>query len=121
MKITVHTLGVIKEAKIDLKPLTIFVGPNNNGKTWLAYTLVGIFGPYGFSKYIKEYLKSYEEGIPGVYPLLEKTVEQVLKNGSATIDLVRFIGESGETYFNKIAESTQSWMSHFMSTERRKN
>jgi predicted ATPase len=39
MKVTVRNLGVIKEAEVDLKPLTIFVGPNNAGKTWLAYTL----------------------------------------------------------------------------------
>ncbi len=39
MKTTVRNLGVISEAEIELKPLTIFVGPNNTGKTWLAYTL----------------------------------------------------------------------------------
>ena len=43
MKITVRNLGVIKEAEVDLKPLTIFIGPNNSGKTWLAYTLANIF------------------------------------------------------------------------------
>jgi predicted ATPase len=42
MKVTVRNLGVIKEAEVDLKPLTIFVGPNNAGKTWLAYALTGV-------------------------------------------------------------------------------
>ena len=36
MRITVHNLGVLKEATIDLKPLTVFIGPNNSGKTWLG-------------------------------------------------------------------------------------
>ncbi len=52
MKIKVYNLGIIKEANIDLKPLTIFIGPNNSGKTWLAYILAGIFGVTGFSEYL---------------------------------------------------------------------
>ena len=43
MKLEIRNLGVIEEAKIDIKPLTVFVGPNNAGKTWLAYTFSGIF------------------------------------------------------------------------------
>ena len=44
MKIKVSNLGPLQgPAEFDLKPLTIFIGPNNAGKTWLAYTLAGIF------------------------------------------------------------------------------
>ena len=32
MKVSVRNLGVIKEAQIDLKPLTVFIRPNNAGK-----------------------------------------------------------------------------------------
>ena len=39
MKIKIRNLGPIRdEAVFELKPLTIFIGPNNSGKTWLAYT-----------------------------------------------------------------------------------
>ena len=44
MKVTIQKLGMIRKAEIDLRPFTIFIGPNNAGKTWLAYTLAGIFG-----------------------------------------------------------------------------
>jgi predicted ATPase len=37
MKLEILNLGVIEKAEIDIKPLTLFVGPNNAGKTWLAY------------------------------------------------------------------------------------
>ncbi|TMC17670.1 MAG: hypothetical protein E6J34_18270 [Chloroflexi bacterium] len=69
MKVTISHLGAISEANIDLKPLTIFVGPNNAGKTWLAYTLASLFGPFGYKNCYEEYLKNYDEEAPGLYPL----------------------------------------------------
>jgi predicted ATPase len=44
MKIGLKNIGTVKEAKIDLdKNLLIFCGPNNSGKTYVAYTLYGIY------------------------------------------------------------------------------
>ena len=72
MKVTFHNLGVISEAEIDLKPLTVFVGPNNSGKTWLAYALAGIFGSYSFMQYLKASVE--EEGFPESYPPLNNAI-----------------------------------------------
>ena len=36
MKLHVKHFGPIKEAQVDIKPLTIFVGPSNSGKSYLA-------------------------------------------------------------------------------------
>lgn len=36
LKINIENFGPITKAKINLKPLTIFVGPNNSGKTYAA-------------------------------------------------------------------------------------
>lgn len=36
MKLTVKNFGPIKSAKMDVKPLTVFVGPSNTGKSYLA-------------------------------------------------------------------------------------
>lgn len=44
MKVKVCNLGPLKEAEIELKPLMVLIGPNNAGKTWLAYLLSGILG-----------------------------------------------------------------------------
>ena len=39
VRVRVQDFGPIAEAAIDLRPLTVFVGPSNTGKTYLA-TLV---------------------------------------------------------------------------------
>ena len=44
MKIQVNNLGTIKDGIIDLsKELIIFVGPNNTGKSYLAYLIYGLY------------------------------------------------------------------------------
>jgi predicted ATPase len=43
MKIRFENFGNIKEGEIELKPLTVFIGPNNTGKTYCAYSIYGIF------------------------------------------------------------------------------
>jgi hypothetical protein len=42
MKITFRNLAAIKEAEIDLRKLTIIIGPNNSNKTYLAYSVYGV-------------------------------------------------------------------------------
>ena len=52
VEITVKNFGPIAEANIDLRPLTVLVGPSNTGKTYFAtlvYALQGISG--GFSPF----------------------------------------------------------------------
>ena len=46
VEISVKNFGPIAEANIDLRPLTVFVGPSNTGKTYFAtlvYALHGVF------------------------------------------------------------------------------
>ena len=49
VEIAVENFGPIAEANIDLRPLTVFVGPSNTGKTYFAtlvYALHGIFNGF---------------------------------------------------------------------------
>lgn len=39
IKFKVKNLGSIKQGEFEHKPLTIFCGPNNSGKTWVMYSL----------------------------------------------------------------------------------
>jgi len=41
-KLRVQNLGRIKDAELSIRPLTVFVGPNNTNKTWTAYALYGL-------------------------------------------------------------------------------
>ncbi len=43
MKITFSNLGAIKKATLDLRPLTVIIGPNNSNKTYIAYSIYGLW------------------------------------------------------------------------------
>jgi predicted ATPase len=42
VKYSVRALGPVRNANIDIRPLTVLVGENNTGKSWLAYGLFGL-------------------------------------------------------------------------------
>src|SRR5882762_4438181 len=87
MKVTIQNLGIIKNAELDLKPLTVLIGPNNAGKTWMAYTLAGIFGSHGLGAYTEAYIKGETNQI---FSSVEQAIEQVVTHGKATVNLVEF-------------------------------
>ena len=43
MKIKFLNLGGIQETELDLRPLTVIIGPNNSGKTYIAYSIYGLW------------------------------------------------------------------------------
>ena len=43
MIIRFQNLGKIKETTLDLRPLTVIIGPNNSNKTYIAYSLYGLW------------------------------------------------------------------------------
>lgn len=43
MKINFSNLGSIKETELDLRPLTVIIGPNNSNKTYIAYCVYGLW------------------------------------------------------------------------------
>lgn len=43
MKIKFSNLGSIKETELDLRPLTVIIGPNNSNKTYIAYSIYGLW------------------------------------------------------------------------------
>src|SRR5260221_557613 len=114
MKIEICNLNDISRAEIDLRPLTIFIGTNNMGKTWIAYILSGIFGSRGWEEYSQAYARGQ---LPKSYPSLDAAIEDVLAKGNATIDLYKLAEEYGEIYFQNVADYARNWMNDYMETQ----
>ena len=58
LQLSVSNFGPIAKAEIDLRPLTVFVGPSNTGKSYLAiliYALQQFFGRYDGRRYRRRY------------------------------------------------------------------
>jgi len=115
MKVEIRNLGVIEKAEIDLKPLTVFIGGNGEGKTWAAYTLSAIFGKQGYGHYLKAYLDGNTQQR---YPTLDSALQQLFEEGNAQIDAIQFAKEYAETYINDVARLAPNWMRSFMATDR---
>ena len=47
IELEVKDFGPIVEARIDLRPLTVFVGPSNTGKSWLAVLIYALHRCFG--------------------------------------------------------------------------
>ncbi len=98
MKISVQNYGPIAEAKdIELCPLTVFVGPSNTGKSYLAiliYALFKSFEPHVLG-YWHFYKKENGEIIPklnfqNVEKHIDNFLEEVFKKNIRTLNLSSF-------------------------------
>ena len=47
IELEVKDFGPIVEARIDLRPLTVFIGPSNTGKSWLATLIYALHRSFG--------------------------------------------------------------------------
>ena len=63
MKITVSNLGPIKQATVELGGLTVFVGPNGTGKSYLAKVLYGL-------QHTDTLWLSFSNQVDEVYPII---------------------------------------------------
>lgn len=90
VEISVRNFGPIAEGKVDLRPLTVFVGPSNTGKSYFATLIYALHGvARGFSSisltrilvYLEEFGNGSQSGIPvsAVDSLLVETKRRVRK------------------------------------------
>ena len=85
----IKNLGVIKEGRFTQKPLTIFCGPNNSGKTWAMYSLY--FTHYMIPRFAEQVeperrkLSVFNSGIEGRLHELFNTRANLLKNAVCRI------------------------------------
>lgn len=99
VEITVRNLGPIVEAVIDLRPLTVFIGPSNTGKTYfsiLVYALHHIFS--GFPRLLlpdsfgpdvrRQYLRTREASGLRYYSLLI-VLEELIESSEEIQDVLK--------------------------------
>jgi Fe-S cluster assembly ATPase SufC len=115
MKIAFKEFGPISEADIQLKPLTIFMGPNNTGKTWTAYAIAGLFSSRSFREYIK-FLKNNE--FSDKYPIFDEVLKKLVTEGNAKVDLLDIFDKYSSIYFNQLANLLPQWFNNFMGSRR---
>ncbi len=78
MKLQIRNIGQIREAEIDLsKDFIVLCGANNTGKTYLAYT---VYGLYKYAKLFRE-LAVFEDFI------LDVPVEDLFEKGSINLNI----------------------------------
>ncbi|MCH7401137.1 AAA family ATPase [Belliella kenyensis] len=91
MKVDITDLGFVKHAHLDLdKDLTILCGPNNTGKTYVAYAI------YGLMKFRSHLPKSKK---------ISNELKSLLEKGQIELDILDLLLKNNETYLNAIGDS----------------
>lgn len=70
LQLSVSNFGPIAKAEIDLRPLTVFVGPSNTGKSYLAILI------YALHRFFSRYVDVRDFGFELMYPFLSRSVKE---------------------------------------------
>jgi predicted ATPase len=96
MKIKIQNLGVVKNAEIDLsKDLIVLCGKNNTGKTYVAYSIYGLFS---LVKRKNIDIKS------------DKNLENLFNEGSFELDLHDFFLDKKNIIINKLESEYKKYL-----------
>ena len=101
MKVTFKNLGAIEEGSIELRPLTLFCGDNNTGKTYAMYALCGLLG------------LRHVDGLS----ILKSHLEALFANGTVEIDLEDVLRGHWHSVEQKICHSLKSMLPMYFSAE----
>ena len=121
LELSVTNLGPIAKAKIDLRPLTVFVGPSNTGKSYMAvliYALHQFFSAYSGRKDFRPFsrvkqrqnLDLSEHDISNLYAWAKETLPDLETNEheeSCLIELPESIAVLIHTSLNNVAHLSE--------------
>ena len=93
IELDVTDFGPISRATVELRPLTVFVGPSNTGKSWLAVLVYALHRFFSRSGGFAMAADAYEQNA------LRKRVDEFLSSARTELDehLARAAFESGAT------------------------
>jgi predicted ATPase len=108
--ITVKDFGPISEAAVELKPLTVLIGPNNTGKSYLALAIYSLQRSLASNSSRQWARRSYRRSrlrrdSRGTGRRLENTL-----NGFEDLRDVQDMIRSGDATFSDLPEKIQRWL-----------
>ena len=109
MKISIENLGPLRHAEFELKPLTVFIGDNRQGKTQAIVTAATMLSSYGMQEYISHYLESNEP-----IPEIEKLYKDILNTSHAEINLAEFSSKYLLPYYANLGKLTPKCLSDIL-------
>lgn len=111
--VSIKNLGAIQSADIQIKPLTVFVGKNNTGKTWVAEIIAGLLDNAALNSYIKYCLQNPQKT---PFTILNTISEELISGHAYSLDLVDFVSKSIVPYFEQISGLCQKWVNNIVGT-----
>ena len=94
LELEVTDFGPIVDAKVDLRPLTVFVGPSNTGKSYLAILIYALHRYFGKTTFVDQYHHQVERMLHAYPPqklgrqeinaIIEWAQQTILANESTT-------------------------------------
>ena len=80
IRIAVKNFGPVAEGEIDLRPLTVFVGPSNTGKTWFAVLIYALHRVLnGFPEFppVLDYLLRLFQDSPNMLETIQSVLDKI--------------------------------------------
>ena len=116
LRFQVENLGVIKTGEFTQKPLTIFCGPNNSGKTWVMYSLyychgsmAGLARERRKEKVEKQDEKALKQSLAGFNKQLSATLVDVFNTSPELLANARFhLAGFAENHFQELLDNSKN-------------
>ena len=112
IQIAVENFGPIEKAKIDFRPLTVFVGESNTGKTYLSTLIYALYQNFeGLSRFpwshrVSSYLR-------GTYRSQNRTlgIQEQVDLQVETIEMLETLNIHGRSFkFSDLPDRMRSWL-----------
>ena len=104
----VENLGIIREGSFTQKPLTVFCGPNNSGKTWTMYSLYYFYSLLSKVVSRPEKLRKGQDleeiNLENFNAYMSATLPELFNTSSKELDSAKFRLETTDGKWQKIVD-----------------
>lgn len=117
LEVKIDNLGAIKSANIDIKPLTVFIGKNNTGKTWASTAICGLLDDRSLNT-ITRTIANEPERLTHRFDELADIAKILSEQKTVSVDLVKFVSENFDKYFDTLSEISREWLNPMIGTSK---